>query len=83
MILGGMGPVEQPQAYGGKLFAGLYALYCGLAVIVAAGIIFAPVVHRLMHKFHNDISNNDVDPDASQSPGPRRVSARHGSKNRR
>jgi hypothetical protein len=53
MILGGMGPLEQPQTYIGKLFAGLYALYCGLAVIVAAGIIFAPVIHRLMHKFHH------------------------------
>lgn len=54
MILGGMGPVEQPQTYAGKLFAGLYALYCGLAVILAAGVIFAPVVHRLIHKFHVD-----------------------------
>lgn len=52
MILGGMGPIEQPQTYAGKLFAGIYALYCGLAVILVAGIIFAPVVHRLIHKFH-------------------------------
>jgi len=52
MILGGMGPVEQPQTYAGKLFAGMYALYCGLAVILVAGIIFAPVVHRVFHKFH-------------------------------
>lgn len=52
MILGGMGPVEQPQTYAGKLFAGVYALYCGLAVILLAGIVFAPVVHRLMHSFH-------------------------------
>ena len=52
MLLGGMGPVEQPQSYAGKLFAGLYALYCGLAVIVVAGIMFAPIMHRLFHKFH-------------------------------
>jgi hypothetical protein len=52
MILGGMGPIEQPQTYAGRLFAGIYALYCGLVVILAAGVIFAPVVHRLMHKFH-------------------------------
>src|SRR5260221_12824387 len=49
MLLGGMGPVEQPQTYAGKLFAGLYALYCGLTVIAVTGIIFAPVVHRLFH----------------------------------
>ena len=52
MLLGGMGPIEQPRTPAGKLFAGMYALYCGLAVIVAAGVIFAPVVHRLFHRFH-------------------------------
>jgi hypothetical protein len=52
MLLGGMGPVEQPQTAGGKLFAGLYALYCGLAVIVIVGIMFAPIAHRFLHKFH-------------------------------
>jgi hypothetical protein len=37
---------------GGKLFAGLYALYCGLAVILVAGVVLAPVAHRLLHRFH-------------------------------
>jgi hypothetical protein len=37
---------------GGKLFAGLYALYCGLAVIAVAGVMLAPVVHRFLHKLH-------------------------------
>jgi hypothetical protein len=52
MLLGGMGPVNTPATFGGKLFAGLYALYCGLAVIVAAGVILAPVAHRILHRFH-------------------------------
>jgi hypothetical protein len=52
MLLGGMGPVDAPQSEGGKLFAGLYALYSGLVFLVAAGLIFAPVAHRVMHKFH-------------------------------
>jgi hypothetical protein len=52
MILSGMGPVGPLQTWGGKLFAGLYALYSGLALILATGILFAPVVHRLMHRFH-------------------------------
>jgi hypothetical protein len=52
MLLGGMGPVEQPQTYAGKLFAGLYALYCGLAVIAVAAILLAPIVHRFLHSFH-------------------------------
>ena len=52
MILGGMGPVDVPHSYGGKLFAGCYALYCGLVVILIAGVLLAPVAHRLLHKFH-------------------------------
>ncbi len=52
MLLGGMGPVESPQTPGGKIFAGLYALYAGLVFLISAGVLFAPAVHRLMHKFH-------------------------------
>lgn len=52
MLLGGMGPVESPASLGGKLFAGLYALYSGLVFLVAAGIILAPAVHRLLHQSH-------------------------------
>jgi hypothetical protein len=52
MLLGGMGPVESPATFGGKLFAGAYALYSGLVFLVAAGIILAPGVHRLLHQFH-------------------------------
>jgi len=52
MLLGGMGPVEAPVTVGGKLFAGSYALYAGLVFIIAVGIIGAPFVHRLVHKFH-------------------------------
>jgi hypothetical protein len=52
MLLGGMGPVDAPQTDGGKLFAGLYALYAGLVFLVVAGLILAPLVHRIMHKFH-------------------------------
>jgi hypothetical protein len=54
MLMGGMGPVNAPQTDGGKLFAGIYALYAGLVFLVTAGLIFTPVVHRVMHKFHWD-----------------------------
>lgn len=54
MLLGGMGPVDAPRTDGGKLFAGLYALYAGLVFIVTAGLMFTPVLHRLIHKFHWD-----------------------------
>ena len=52
MLLGGMGPVNAPVSFGGKLFAGLYALYCGLVVILIAGVLLAPLAHRILHKFH-------------------------------
>jgi hypothetical protein len=52
MILSGMGPLLNPSSVGGKLFAGVYALYSGFAVIAIAAIMFAPVVHRVMHRFH-------------------------------
>jgi hypothetical protein len=54
MILSGMGPLAQTQTLAGKLFAGLYALYSGFAVLVIAGITFGPVVHRMLHMFHAD-----------------------------
>jgi hypothetical protein len=44
-LLGGMGPLAAPQTYAGKLFAGCYALYCGLVVIAVAGIVLVPVAH--------------------------------------
>jgi hypothetical protein len=54
MLLGGMGPVDAPKTNGGKIFAGMYALYAGLVFIVVAGLVFVPVLHRLLHKFHWD-----------------------------
>ena len=52
MLLGGMGPVDPPHTSAGKLFAGLYALYAGLVFIASAAMVFVPLAHRLLHKFH-------------------------------
>jgi hypothetical protein len=52
MLLGGMGPVDAPRTDGGKLFAGLYALYAGLVFLVTVALVLTPIVHRVMHKFH-------------------------------
>jgi hypothetical protein len=52
MILSGMGPVAQLQTSAGKFFAGCYALFSGLAFLSAVGIIFTPLFHRFIHKFH-------------------------------
>jgi hypothetical protein len=58
MLLGGMGPVNSPVSSPGKIFAGVYALYCGLLVIFVAGVLFAPLLHRLLHKFHLQKDSN-------------------------
>lgn len=53
MLLGGMGPVKTADlSEAGKLFAGFYALYAGLAFIAVMGIMLTPVVHRVLHRFH-------------------------------
>lgn len=57
MLLGGMGPVESPHTNGGKVFAGIYALYAGIVFLVVSGLILVPFVHRLLHRFHWDGDN--------------------------
>ena len=59
MILSGMGPLSPLQTWGGKLFAGLYALYSGLVLIAVTGIILAPLVHRLLHRFHAEVERRE------------------------
>lgn len=61
MILGGMGPVDPIHTTAGKLFASFYALYSGLAIIAVVGILIAPIVHRLFHKFHIETSEESED----------------------
>jgi len=52
MILSGMGPLHSPESVAGKIFAGLYAIYCGLLLIGVTGLILSPVFHRVMHQLH-------------------------------
>ena len=59
MILGGMGPVNELHTTRGKLFASGYALFSGVVFLVVAGVLFAPVIHRLIHKFHLEIDSED------------------------
>ena len=59
MILSGMGPVGQLQTDIGKLFAGCYALFSGLAFVSAIGVVFAPIFHRFIHRFHLEADSED------------------------
>lgn len=55
MLLGGMGPVGEIGPPAGKLFAAFYALYAGFVFIVVAGLLIAPLFHRILHRFHLEI----------------------------
>jgi hypothetical protein len=52
MLLGGMGPVGAIEGTSAKLFAAGFALYSGLVFLLVAGILLAPVFHRVLHFFH-------------------------------
>jgi hypothetical protein len=60
MLLSAMGPVSEPQTDAGRIFAGCYALYCGLVFLFTVGLLVTPVAHRLLHLFH-------ADPDESET----------------
>jgi hypothetical protein len=47
-----MGPVDPPKTDAGKLFAGFFALYAGVVFLFSAGLLIAPIAHRILHKFH-------------------------------
>jgi hypothetical protein len=52
MLLGGMGPIGEFHGTAGKIFAGLYALYAGVGFLIGAALVLAPVLHRVMHRWH-------------------------------
>jgi len=52
MILSGMGPAAELKTEGGKVFAGLYAIFSGLIIVIATGFVLAPIFHHVLHRFH-------------------------------
>ena len=66
MILSGMGPLAVPETLGAKLFSGCYAIYSGLMLVMSAGVVFAPVLHRFLHKLHAD--EGDVNEERKNVP---------------
>ncbi len=54
MILSGMGPVNELHTNAGKFFAGSYAIFSGLVIVLATGVVLAPIIHHVLHVFHFD-----------------------------
>lgn len=69
MILSGMGPVTPLKTTGGKIFASLYAIASGLLLFVIAGLMLAPVYHRILHRFH--VGDEETD-ETTPRPGRRK-----------
>ena len=59
MLLGGMGPVDPLKTTAGKWLAGFYALFAGIVFLVLAGVMLAPVIHHVLHKFHLETGRDD------------------------
>jgi len=64
MILSGEGPPPDPTIPGIvlsrlHLFAGFYALFSGVTFITTIGVLFAPAIHRFLHRFHLEIAAHD------------------------
>jgi hypothetical protein len=57
MLLAGMGPVDRLETTTGKWLAGLYALFAGIVFLVLAGVMLAPVLHHVLHRFHLESSD--------------------------
>ncbi|MFO1313922.1 MAG: hypothetical protein U1F41_17860 [Burkholderiales bacterium] len=52
MLLAGMGPVKEINTTAGKLFDSGYALFCAVILLGASGVLFTPLIHRILHRFH-------------------------------
>jgi hypothetical protein len=61
MILSGMGPIGELKTTGGKIFAGSYALFSGLIIVIATGFLLAPIFHRVLHRFHVERGSENDD----------------------
>lgn len=52
MLMGGVGPTSVLTTPAGKIFAGIYAMYCGFVLIFSVAIFMTPIFHRMLHLFH-------------------------------
>jgi hypothetical protein len=59
MILSGMGPMGELKTTAGKIFAGSYAIFSGLLIVIATGFVLAPIFHRILHHFHVETDHRD------------------------
>jgi len=76
MILGGMGPVDVLPNDASKYFASAYALFSGVTFLSIVGVLFAPLLHRLMHRYH--LETDEEEEEEEQSPKKNKSGLRKG-----
>jgi hypothetical protein len=59
MILSGMGPMAEMKTTTGKIFAGCYALFSGVAFLTSMGLVFAPIFQSFLQKIHLETAKDD------------------------
>lgn len=60
MILTGMGPVDKLETDTAKLFASFYAIFSGVSFLTFCGVLFTPIYHRFIHRFHLDLGDKNL-----------------------
>lgn len=59
LIMTGVGTVGVVNTSAGKIFTGIYSLISTLIFFTILAIIFTPLLHRLLHRFHLDLEKKD------------------------
>ena len=59
MIMTGVGTIGILTTNAGKILTGIYSLTSTLVFFAVLAIVFTPLLHRLLHKFHMDIDKKN------------------------
>jgi len=59
MIMTGLGLVDNLHTTQAKVFTCFYAILTAVVFYMALAIIFAPLIHRFLHRFHLEIGKKD------------------------
>ena len=53
-LTSGLGLSILPETTSGRLFTSFYGIFSGYVYIATSTIVIAPILHRILHKFHLD-----------------------------
>ena len=54
LVLGEHDVTQHPEKPCGKVFGGLYVMYVRIFFFTAIGLLFVPILHRVLHKLHRE-----------------------------